>query len=96
LTKDGKPPVGPGFLRLALAGGVLGVGPLLGGDDVLGMLALSDGCVCTRPCVARGLVKCEFHHEADVDWSAVALFESARKTKEKKRQNWISKTWFFA
>ena len=68
MTKDGKPPVGPGFLRLALAGGVLGVGPLRTGAEVLVMPPLSDGCVCTSPCVAcRGLVKCEFHHEAEVD-----------------------------
>jgi hypothetical protein len=71
LTNDGNPPVGPGFLILALAGGVLGVGPEfdLDGDEVLVMPPLNDGCVCTRPCVAccRGLVKCEFHHEADVD-----------------------------
>lgn len=72
LTKDGKPPVGPGFLRLALAGGVLGVGPEPAertGAGFLVMPPLSDGCVCTRPCVAccRGLVKCEFHHDAEVD-----------------------------
>jgi hypothetical protein len=69
LTNDGNPPVGDGFRRLALAGGVLGVDPITRPDVGRVMPPLSDGCVCTRPCVAcwSGLVRCVDHHEDDVD-----------------------------
>lgn len=52
LTNDGNPPVGPGFLRAPLAAGVLGVDADTrpGADRVIP--PLSDGCVCTSPCVA--------------------------------------------
>lgn len=70
LTKDGNPPATePGFLRAALAAGVLGVDADTRPGAARVIPPLSEGCVCTRPCVAcwSGLVKCDCHHEADVD-----------------------------
>lgn len=83
LTNDGKPPVGDALRKPALAGGVLAVEPDIRLDEGLVIPPLSDGCVCTSPCVASGLCRCEFHHEADVDWSPVSLFESDKLKAEK-------------
>ena len=81
LTNAGNPFVGLGPLKLALVGRELegrGVDPVTAGpDDGLGTPPLNEGCVWTNPCVAWiGLVTCCDHHEPDVDWSPVSLFES--------------------